>query len=214
MVLEDVHEYLDDTSVHAVVRHGDGRRLDGINGQLRADLALFSPPYPNNIDYTEVYKMEAWALGLIQTQDDFRRQRHRTVRSHPSFKWADAYAYEDHPRAGEIRNLLAPMLDAVPDSRDRDARKRLVRGYADDMLTTLMACRAHLGPGAPLVFVVANRLHGNEEATWLFAADIVIARLGELAGYTVDSIEVARRPARRRTGGRLLRESVVFMHAS
>jgi DNA modification methylase len=32
------------------------------------DLILTSPPYPNNIDYSEVYKLELWLLGFIDKQ--------------------------------------------------------------------------------------------------------------------------------------------------
>ena len=28
------------------------------------DLAIFSPPYPNSFDYTDVYNLELWMLGL------------------------------------------------------------------------------------------------------------------------------------------------------
>jgi hypothetical protein len=212
VVIDDVMSSTPPSSARAVVRLGDGRVLDGISGQFRADLVLFSPPYPNNIDYTEVYKLEAWALGQISSPEEFRAQRSRTVRSHPSLKWDEQYAYRARSDAIVIDRLLAPLTAAIPESRDREDRRRLVCGYADDMLSTLAACRSRLKASGSLVFVVGNSLHGHGEDTWLFAADLVIARLGELAGFTVKSIEVARRPARRRGGGDLLRESVVFLH--
>ena len=33
------------------------------------DIIMYSPPYLNNIDYTEVYKMEAWFSASIQSQE-------------------------------------------------------------------------------------------------------------------------------------------------
>ena len=50
------------------------------------DLVMFSPPYPNNIDYTEVYKMEAWLLEMYEDASAFKSQRLKTVHSHPSIR--------------------------------------------------------------------------------------------------------------------------------
>src|SRR5262249_2292054 len=54
---------------------GDGRTLDSLQSAMLFDLALFSPPYPNNIDYTEVYKLENWLLGFITCSAAFTHQR-------------------------------------------------------------------------------------------------------------------------------------------
>lgn len=214
LVLSDIEGLTRDRgSGFGVVRHGDARTLDGISPQVRADIAIFSPPYPNNIDYTEVYKLEAWALGLISTQEEFRAQRARTVRSHPSLKWTERYHFVDSSVAPEVQRLLMPLIVAIPATRDRGARKRLVYGYADDMWRTLTSCRMRLKHGGRLIYVVGNSLHGQGDSAWLFAADLIIARLAELAGFRVDSVEVARRPARRQGGGTYLRESVVFLTA-
>ncbi len=74
-----------ESKIEASVLLGDGRDPTGLLPEgFMADLAVFSPPYPNNIDYTEVYKLENWFLRLIDSQATFRAQRLRTVRSHPS----------------------------------------------------------------------------------------------------------------------------------
>ena len=33
------------------------------------DLAVFSPPYPNSFDYTDVYNVELWAMGYLRNSD-------------------------------------------------------------------------------------------------------------------------------------------------
>jgi len=56
---------------------GDARKLDTIKlfegGKAFpagwADLSLFSPPYLNCIDYTELYKLELWFMGHIRDGD-------------------------------------------------------------------------------------------------------------------------------------------------
>lgn len=46
------------------------------------DLALFSPPYPNSFDYTDVYNIELWMLGYLNSGQANRSLREQTLRSH------------------------------------------------------------------------------------------------------------------------------------
>lgn len=195
------------------VVEADARCVGAFEGVARADLAIFSPPYPNNIDYTEVYKLEAWLLGLICTSDQFADQRRRSVRSHPSLKFDEVYSYSRTPIAHAVEALAEPLLAAVPrDDRYAAGRRRVIRGYLDDMLQTLQHLKSCLRPGAPLVYVVGNSMHGSpgNDQSYVIAADLLIARLAELVGFQIDRILVARRPKRRANDEPFLRESVVF----
>jgi DNA modification methylase len=191
---------------------GDGRQLrPGPPKPGSIDLVIFSPPYPNNIDYTEVYKLEAWLLGFISTQEQFREQRVRTLYSHPSIMRApDNVTVDSAARPDQERALLAPLLEAVPDDRYQVARREMLTGYVRDMRQTLEACFTALKPGGNLVYVVGNSAHGSGAGTVIVAADLLIARLATHAGFDVQSIEVARRLRRRRIESEFLRESVVF----
>ncbi|MFY1652158.1 hypothetical protein ACN27J_14835 [Solwaraspora sp. WMMB762] len=186
---------------------------DGLVGASFAgiDLALFSPPYPNNIDYTEVYKLELWALGLVGSSSDFAAQRRRTLRSHGSLKWVDEYAYKAQPFAAEVDKILDPILEAIPDSdRYTKYRRQLVMGYVDDMLRVISEVHEVLRPGGVMACVVGNSLHGKPGEQVLIAADLLIAQMAVLVGLEVTHIEVARRPKRRIAHSEYLRESVVF----
>ncbi len=179
------------------------------------DLIVFSPPYPNNIDYTEVYKLEAWLLGFYADQADFTTQRRRTLRSHASLDFGEEpIGLGDEHRAA-VRELIAPLLRAVPgEGRYVSARMRTISGYSYDMLETLLNLRRATATDGRLVYVVGNSLHGGHEGEGLLiAADLLIARLAELAGFTVSKLAVARVPSRRRTASPYLRESVVFARA-
>lgn len=191
---------------------GDGRRPQTVLPQgFKADLVLFSPPYPNNIDYTEVYKLETWLLQFITSREEFRSQRLRTLRSHPSVRFPEVYGASRNNHAAEFDAILAPLMASVPNTRERSWRLRLIRGYFDDMLETLQNHAQLLADGGALVYVVGNSLHGSGNQRFLVAADLLMARLAELAGLAVESFVVARRPARKSVGGPLLRESVVFL---
>lgn len=179
------------------------------------DLVVFSPPYPNNIDYTEVYKLEAWLLGLYTDQDSFRAQRWRTLRSHASLDFGEEPIGLSDSERKRVGQLIAPLLGAVPgDDRYAAARRRTISGYAYDMLEVLEHLRRATAVAGRLVYVVGNSLHGGREGEGLLiAADLLIARLAEVAGFSVNELAVARVPSRRRTFSPYLRESVVFAQA-
>ena len=46
------------------------------------DVSVFSPPYPNSFDYTDVYNVELWMLGYLRNRHDNARLRKRTLTSH------------------------------------------------------------------------------------------------------------------------------------
>lgn len=197
--------------IQGYVDHGDVRQWVRTSGQQGvADLALFSPPYPNNIDYTEVYKMESWLLGFIGSQEEFSAQRRRTLRSHGSLRWEENYEAGQWIGESDLVDLLEPIVRAIPPGRYHIARRQLVLGYADDMASCLNQLRLRLRPGGFVACVVGNSLHGYGDNQFMIASDLIIARLAEAMGLEVKRIEVARVPNRKRTGSEFLRESVVF----
>ncbi len=187
------------------VHLGDGRLMSGIASRSASfDLVFFSPPYPNNIDYTEVYKMEAWLLGLIEDASAFRSQRLKTVHSHPSIRRDSVL---DRPR--HIDDLVAPILEVIPKDRYTHSRREMIGGYAADMRRTLQSAWKWLRPGGQLVYVVGNSLHGNGQG-FVIAADLMMAEMARQEGFVVERLDVARHLRRRHSQSPFLRETVVF----
>ncbi|MFG2009879.1 hypothetical protein ACGFNF_12495 [Micromonospora sp. NPDC048868] len=193
---------------------GDARQVDVLSGGRRFNWIVFSPPYPNNIDYTEIYKTEAWALGFYDDIASMKAQRLKTLRSHTSLYFPEEYAYLSGRRSGDVQALISPVLAAIPVDRYERGRRQLVRGYVDDMLRVLAACRAICTDDAQLALVVGNSVHGIGENRFVIAADLLIAALGELSGWEVVEIRIARRLRRRSTDSRYSRESVVVLRPS
>lgn len=192
---------------------GDARhRLPAPPPQDGYDAIIFSPPYPNNIDYTEVYKLEAWSLGFWAGAKDMRRQRLKTLRSHPSVLFPDSYEFHKASSSSAVVSLVDPILQAIPaGDRYSRGRQQLVCGYVDDMLAVLSRCRGMIASSGFLVYVVGNSVHGTAEGKFVIAADLLLARCGELTGWTVDEVRVARRLHRRNSDSKYLRESVVIL---
>lgn len=193
---------------------GDGREPHASGGfeSESVDLALFSPPYLNNIDYTEVYKMEQWLLGLTSSTCEWRSQRRATVRSHPSTLFEPTSFAETVGAAKVLADIIGPLLSSIPDDRYKHERRRSVVGYFDDMYKSLYCLRRVLRPKAYAVYVVGNSMHGGGDQRFVVAADIVMARLAIEIGYQVESVQFARTPSRRSVGSPpFLRESVVVL---
>jgi hypothetical protein len=193
---------------------GDGRTCDAIDKRFAPfDLIVFSPPYPNNIDYTEVYKLENWLLGYIGDSEDFSEQRSRTVYSHPSILRPEPLP---SPRLSIDENelvarIVAPLEASVPLDRYWRGRVRMIRGYCLDMFLTMRAAEARLAPGGWVVYVVGNSVHGHSPHEFVIAADLLMAELAKAAGLAVDRIAVARKLGRRVATSPYLRESVAFL---
>lgn len=208
----------------ATVIHGSALRSESWDAiETDAwDLCLFSPPYPNNIDYTEVYKLEAWFLGLIDNAEEFRAQRRATMRSHPSiiFEPKESQAQESGQGLGNVgslpevvSDLASQLMRAVPADRYRRQRERTIRGYLADSHAVLASAYEKLRSGGALVYVVGNSRHGSREHAYTIASDVLLARLAEDVGFVFDSLQVGR-DLHRRGRHDHLRESVVFLRKS
>ena len=191
--------------VQGRIHLGDGRSMCVVAARPPFDLVIFSPPYPNNIDYTEVYKMEAWLLGMFKDASAFMSQRLKTLHSHPSLK-----REAEDTELSHVTNVVAPILDAVPDDRYALQRRAMISGYARDMAQTLESAWDRLRPGGDLVYVVGNSLHGNEDQGFIIAADLITAEMASRQGFIIERIGVARRLRRRHSESPFLRESIVF----
>jgi 16S rRNA G966 N2-methylase RsmD len=195
-----------------MVLRGDGRQPSlEVAPSSEFDLIFFSPPYPNNIDYTEIYKMEAWYLGCYNTDTEFRSQRLKTVRSHPSIRFGQPFEYETSEQLDSIRTLIEPIINAVPEDRYKLGRIEMIKGYVDDMYKLLRQGRDLIDSDGKLAYVVGNSLHGSDSSSFVIAADVLMGRIGELVGWSVEELLVARRLGRRASSSDFLRESLVIM---
>lgn len=183
------------------------------------DLCLFSPPYPNNIDYTEVYKLEAWFLGLIDDAESFRAQRRATMRSHPSIIFESMQHKAKESTEGPVRGtsstavvyeLASQLIKAVPADRYQRQRERTIRGYLADAHAVLSEVHEKVRSGGSLVYVVGNSRHGSKEHAYTIASDVLLACLAEDVGFVFESLRVGR-DLHRRGRHDHLRESVVFL---
>ena len=191
---------------------GDGRRpaLLGIPSNSQ-DLVCTSPPYPNNIDYTEVYKLELWLLGYVTNASEFLQLRRRSFRSHPTSGLEDPCKdFIVASRRGRLGSLLSPIVARIADL-EAPWRRRVLLGYFSDLWTTLEECHRVLRHDGHAVFVVGNSLHGAAANPYLIPTDLLLGAIAERIGFRVERTIAARALKRRLSGNHFLRESLVVL---
>lgn len=199
-------------SAAPTILRGDGRRPMALGIEPDSiDLLVTSPPYPNNIDYTEVYKLELWLLGLVRSADDFFQLRRRTLRSHPTTIHTDPTTeFLRVARSPRLRHILWPLFERTLEM-NAPWRARLLLGYFEDLYIGLQEYFRVLRPGGIAVFVVGNSLHGGSADPYLIPTDLILAELARAAGFDVDKATIARAFRRRLSGNHFLRETLIVV---
>lgn len=203
---------------------GDARNLETVmsSGELLfpdgwADLSLFSPPYLNCLDYTELYKLELWFLEFVASQEEFREVRLGTLRSHPSVKF---------PPRSYLDGVSDPAVELIADlSAFASAHGRrndvgpVIQAYFEDMYRVWQQQLRTLRPGGVAACVVANSTFSRRDRSsdgthverWRMPVltDVLLAHLALLAGFDDVALLSARHLRPRNAGAGSARESVV-----
>lgn len=223
-MIEDLPTTAGPLSRELLHMRGDARDLenitDGHGRPLLPDssvgLHLYSPPYLNCIDYTEVYKLELWLLGFVANNAEFHALRDGTLRSHPSIE------FTKRPNVSSRRSPVHEIIDATTEflvkHLSRAPLGRVHGYYFADMEEVLRQQYRTLEPGSAIACVVANstfarRAKSGSGASELWRipilADVLIARLAEAVGFEGLEIWIARNLQARNVNNGYARESIV-----
>lgn len=225
-MIEDLADVdpIDSTAEMLHIR-GDARELSVLRDAQGADLLpsgsvglhLYSPPYLNCIDYTEVYKLELWLLEFVPDHAKFRQLREGTLRSHPSIEFSNRPGPSD--RAGQVFDVIDSITRFLTAHLARASLGRVHGHYFADMDEVLHEQYRTLEAGGAIACVVANstfsRRIKEESGTseiWRIPVltDVLIARLAEAVGFVDIEIWVARDLQAKNVNGGLARESIVI----
>jgi len=180
--VSDIHRFGNRPQLtHRVIR-GDARQcLDRIP---TIELAVFSPPYPNSFDYTDVYNLELWVLGYLGDRPANRKLRQATLCSHVQIDRPYSPPPESSP-------TLDHVLDALRGRSDRLWHRRIpdmVGGYFADLIEVLTGIRASLDPCGSVWLVVGD----SRYADVVIPTATVLNELVDAAGYSTESVEPFR----------------------
>lgn len=188
------------------LHRGDSRTL--VNDVEPFDLSIFSPPYPNSFDYTDVYNIELWALGYLNGSDDNRALRSATLRSH-------VQVARDFSAARKRGPMIEETVEALHHHRAKLWNRHIpdmVGAYFDDMSRILEGLRSNIRNGGRVYMVVGDSRYAGVDVP---VAAALAAEASDL-GYNLLSSEPFRSMrASPQQGGRAeLAESLVVFQAA
>lgn len=189
------------------------RRFSLLRGDCRSsvskigtiDGAVFSPPYPNSFDYTDVYNIELWMLGYLTDSSENRALRSSTLCSHVQIK-------RDFPPAPSGSSRLARALSRLKKSRGdlwSPWIPEMVGGYFNDMKQTYEALHQRLAADGETWAVVGDSQYAGVHIP---VAEI-LADIAPSMGYRVVNIESFRsmRSSAQQGGNEELDESLLVL---
>ena len=171
------------------------------------DGIIFSPPYANCFDYTEIYKLELWFGKFVSEYADLKKLRNASLHSHLN----GDLNIEVKAKSETLTKLLIELQEK--ELWDKKIPKML-QLYYDDMFKVLDESYASLVDQGFCCIVVGNSAYGGI----VFPADLILAEYAEKIGFKVDKIEVDRyiitssqQYEMTKETGKYLRESVVCL---
>jgi len=154
---------------------------DDIKGKSVSGI-IFSPPYANCFDYTEIYKLELWFGGFVSEYKDLKVLRNLSLRSHLN---GDLSSAVKEKSTKSLDDLLKEL-----ESKELWDKKipTMLKLYFHDMFTIIENAYKVLEDNGFCCIVVGNSSYGNI----IFPTDLLLAEYAEIIGFYVDKIEVDR----------------------
>ena len=201
--LRDLRRFARRRCLDYTMLRGDARALARQIGPH--DLAVFSPPYPNSFDYTDVYNVELWALGYLRDQTANVRLRSATLRSHVQL-------HRTFDAGGIESPTLTRTVDALRQVRTALWNRHIpemIGGYAADLTTVIAQLAQGLRVHGRVYMVVGDSRYGGIDVP---VAQIVI-ELVPAIGYRVLAVEPCRsmRSSPQQGGRHELRETLLVL---
>jgi len=201
--------------IQSYIYTNDARKINhNIYKNNSIDLIMYSPPYLNNIDYSEVYKLELWMLNFIKNKSEFYNLRKKTFRSHPSIKFNDKPTLQKLINTSTIKSTLQKLVENIPKNKNYNWRKRLYQQYYEDIYITLKRQHFILKKNGYIFLIIGNSLHGSGEEKIPIATDLIISEISKEIGFNVSGILISRQLKRRNHNPETnyyLRESIITL---
>ena len=148
--IDDIQRFANRALTSYDVCRGDSREVLRDVGQCQ--LAVFSPPYANSFDYTDVYNIELWALGYLESQQASLNLRRTTLSSHVQVSWGEVEPPVGSPTLDEALERLHSHRNELWNP----GIPTMVGAYFNDLLEVLGHLKRILVDGALAWMVVGD----------------------------------------------------------
>lgn len=201
--IRDISSYGNRKCTTYEVIQGDSR--SALRQVDSCELAVFSPPYPNSFDYTDVYNLELWMLGYLDSREANASLRSATLSSH-----LQVSRYFPAPPGGSpsLRKAIAELCvhrDTLWDRRIPD----MVGAYFSDLVKILFQLSRTVVVGGSVWIVIGDSRYAGVQ----IPSARVLAEVAESLGWTSIKLEAIRamRTAAQQGGERELTESLLVL---
>jgi hypothetical protein len=206
MVINDMH----DLEIKRIPKLMNGNSLEIINStrfkkkySSKISLVLFSPPYANCFDYTEVYKTELWFGDFVKDYSDMKVLRNQSMSSHLNKELKDIELIEIEKFIKKLNQKKLWSKKITP----------MLINYFSEMKLLLADIHYVLKKGGKCVIVIGNSAYGNI----VIPTDEIFSNMAKNIGYRSAKIKVARKLGtssqqyNKVDNPHLLRESLVYL---
>lgn len=169
-------------STRLALVEGDSRQFLKSLKANSFDLAVTSPPYLNSFDYSDVYRPELFVGGFVRSNEQLRRIRLRTIRSHVQASWK--------PELTVATPLLNPILKSLGECPDLWSKgiPNMVQAYFADMQTVFSELKRTIKPNGKAWVVVATSAYAGIH----IPTDLLLADTASRLGWNLEGVYVLR----------------------
>jgi hypothetical protein len=185
-----------------------GNAVELVKSVEPCDLAIFSPPYPNSFDYTDVYNLELWTLGYLRSRADNTALRKATLRSHVQVRIAYAFTTTKSPLLDRTLTLLRRKRYDLWDPQIPE----MIGAYFHDLATLLENMKNAIRCSGEIYIVVGDSSYSGVRVR---VGDI-LSEIAEGEGYEIVELKRLRqmRLSAQQGGSTKLGETVLRLRKS
>lgn len=166
------------------IKQGDTRKLLQMSERNLADLIIFSPPYLNSFDYSDIYRPELFLGKFVKDNNELMQLRKQTLRSHVQCRW-DNKDCSASPWVTSIVQKLVSKQDALWNANI----PQMVSSYFYDMEEVLKQSYRIAKRNSQLWFVVSTSAYSGVE----IPVDLILADIATAQGWELDSVNALRK---------------------
>lgn len=163
---------------------GDARKAFEQLENNSIDLIVFSPPYLNTFDYSDIYRPELFLGKFVTTNDDLRLIRKETLRSHVQHKWDVCEEVESQ----WVNNVVSEVVENSADIWNKEI-PNMINCYFYDMEQIMKEAYRVAVKGAQLWFVVGTSAYSGVEVP----VDLMLADIASKCGWDLNSVNALRK---------------------
>lgn len=146
----------------------------------KTSLVIFSPPYANCFDYTEVYKLELWVSGLVKEYSNLKEIRNDSLSSHLNKTYVNSKSHE--LIVNEISQLSEKKLWS-------NKIIHMLNEYFFDMEKIINNSYRILKNNGCCVIVVGNSAYSGI----VIQTDLILTKIAKNIGFKSCEIKIARK---------------------